>query len=620
MSMVLSKPATTQHQERRWLAPFTSINALIMAGISLWHSQWPDTIGSQVYLVVGLLLHFSVLCFLVTLTVLLVSFIFRLQKHRVTLAIILFALAQLIVVTNVKVFSLYHFHLNGMVINLLFSGALLENIAFSWSMWISIAAILLGVICGQKILSVFSYKFSKTHSYSNRHYIGFFLSGYIGLQLFSGCADAFGWNDITSQNRYIPWMPTTTMRSSLEKMGFEVKQQDVANSLPDAVDGLNYPASPLQCTPAQKLNVLLLVVDSLRFDQLTADIMPNSFQLKERALSFENHFSTSNATRYGLFSMFYGIPGSYWKPVLAAERGSALFDVTQQLGYRHFIYGSSTLTFPEFDRTIFSALRSQLQAGQFKNSAQNDIDITNRFINDLKILPSEKPFFGFLFFDAPHGFSIPADYPHRFEPMLETVNYLSLNEDYDPKPFLNLYKTTAHFVDGLIDKILNELEAQQRLQNTVVIITSDHGQEFNETGKNFWGHNGNFSHWQTKVPLLMLWPGKQAATTSRLTSHEDLIPSLLSEAFDCSNPISDYSTGQNLLQPVGDASENTSRGLLMETWTDRAILYDNHLYLIDPLGDIDVVNQHYDAVDDKELPPAILTNTIEQMSRFLKAK
>ena len=617
MSSVLSNSMTQPYQGRRWLAPFTSINALIMAFICLLQSQWPDTIGAQFYLVAGMIFHFSVLAFALTLCVLFISYVFRLKKHRLSIAIILFTAAQLIVITNVKVFNLYHFHLNGMVINLLFSGALLENIAFSWTMWLSIGVILIAALLVQRILLALSFRISTRHKHSNRHHFGFFFCGYLILQLLSGCADALGWNSITAQNRYIPWMPTTTMRSSLEKMGFDVKPQS-ANLLPDNANGLNYPKAPLQCAPQEKLNILMLVVDSLRFDQLNAEVMPNSFRLQEQALSFENHFSTSNATRYGLFSMFYGLSGSYWKPMLAAERGTVLFDVTQQLNYQHFIYGSSTLTFPEFDRTVFSALRNQMQSGNYKNSAKNDIDITQRFIIDLKELPADQPFFGFLFFDAPHGFSIPKDYPHHFEPMLETVNYLSLDNHYDPVPFLNLYKTTAHFVDGLIQQVLDELAAQNRLQNTLVIITSDHGQEFNETHKNFWGHNSNFSQWQTKVPLLMLWPGKPATNIDRLTSHEDLLPTLLSEAFGCTNPIQEYSTGELLLQP--DNTNPKARGLLMETWTDRAILYDNDLYLIDPLGDIDVVDQNYDPMDDRELPPAVLTHAIEQMSRFLKSK
>lgn len=606
---------TTYRNSRRWLAAFAILNALVMTGITLTHSQWPDSMGGQFYLVLGMLLHFSVLSLLVILLTIALAYVLRAQKYYAVLAVMLFTAAQLIIITNVKVFSLYHFHLNGMVLNLLFSGALLENIAFSWSMWLSIGGLLLGLMFGQTLLLVLSRKLSQFHQFTNRHHFGFFLTSYIALQLLSGCADAFGWNQITAQNRYIPWMPTTTMRSSLEKMGFEVVQNTEGHNLPDSADGLQYPRNTLQCNTQKPLNILMLVVDSLRADQLTAEVMPNSFQLRNQAQVFDNHYSTSNATRYGLFSMMYGISGSYWKPILAAEKGSVLFDLTAENGYQHFIYGSSTLTFPEFDRTIFSSLRSQLQQGNGQSSAENDLDITQRFITDLQQLPSDKPFFGFLFFDAPHGFSIPENYPHRIEPMLEQVNYLELNNNYDPVPFLNLYKTTAHYVDSLIQNIIEELARTQRLDNTLVIITSDHGQEFNEMGKNYWGHNSNFSLWQTKVPLMLLWPGREPMATNTLSSHEDLIPTLLTDVFGCANPTTDYSTGYSLFNlPSND------RGLLMESWTDRAILYDGDLFLINPLGGIDAVDQNYDSIDDRELPPEVLAGTIEHMSRFLKVK
>lgn len=619
--LLVERNQTHTFAPRRWLAAFATFNAVVLTLINLAYRQWPESLGSQAYLSFGMLFHFATLSFVVALIPLGVNALVHSRKILIWLAVSLFTLAQLIVITNLKVFNLYHFHINGMVINLLFSGALLENLAFSWIMWLSISILLVAIIVGQCLLAFFSTKIANAHALGMRHQMGFFLTGYLLLQLLNGCADAFGWTGISAQNRFIPWMPNTTMRSSLEKLGFEVLAQDQRNQLPDTSDGLKYPASPMQCATTNPKSILLLVVDSLRFDQLTPEVMPNTYRLTSQGLWFQNHYSTSNATRYGLFSLMYGLTGSYWKPMLKAERGSVLFDTTLKFNYQHFIYGSSKLTFPEFDRTVFSALRDQLQAGKHRNSADNDRDITERFIQDLNRLPAQQPFFGFLFFDASHGFSLPRNYPHRFEPMLKRVNYLNLNNDFNPTPFLNLYKTTTHYIDSLIQQIMDELAKQQRLANTIVIITSDHGQEFNETRKNYWGHNSNFSAWQTKVPLLILWPGKAPAISTRLSSHEDLVPSLLTDAFACNNPTSDYSTGELLMTATADTAEpHPTRGLLMESWTDRAILYDNHLYLIDPLGDIDPVDQNYNPMDNQELPPAILARTIEQMSRFLNSK
>lgn len=601
---------------RSWLAPFTTINAIIMAAISLYHSPWPESLSAKAYLVFGMFLHFAVISFVITLLVFLLSAWKGFRPHRSKFAIVVFAVAQILIISNVKVFSLYHFHLNGMVLNLVFSGALLENIAFSYSMWLSIAWIIVLVLIAQAIIVSISHRLTSPKRYSSLQCFGLFFAGYIALHLVSGCAEAFGWNQITAQNRFIPWMTQTTFRSTLKKMGFDIEaKKNNEFAATEKFDALAYPAHPLTCENKKPLNILMLVVDSLRADLLTSDIMPNTFALMDKALVFNNHFSTGNATRYGLFSVMYGLTPSYWKPILATEQGSALLDQTITHNYQHFIYGASTLTFPEFDRTIFSRVRNQLQQGQFNNSADNDRDISERLLADIRKRSADQPFFGFLFFDAPHAFHIPGNYARPFQPMLEKVNYLSLNNDSDPVPFLNLYKTTAHYDDSLIGGIINALEAEQLLENTLVIITSDHGQEFNETRKNFWGHNSNFSIWQTKVPLVMLWPGKAPASFDQLSSHEDVVPSLLTEVFGCTNPIEDYSTGYSLFNLPA-----SKRGVMMESWTDRAIMYDNHLYLIDPLGGTDPVDLNYQPVDDIELPPNILAQNIERMSRFLKRR
>lgn len=614
MSMSHDTPNQTTEKCRRWLAPYTTLNALLMAIINLCYTQWPEELTAKLYLVFGMALHFSVIAFVLTLVIVALTLWEKMHKYRITIAITLFTLAQLVIISNVKVFDLYHFHLNGMVLNLLFSGALLENIAFSYVMWLSIAGILLTLVAMQAIILITSRKLFCPKRLSSKYQFGFFFTGYIALQLVSGCAEAFGWEGITDQNRLIPWMPQTTMRSTLEKMGFDVKAKS-ENQFASKNKGLKYPQNPLECHAEKPMNILMLVVDSLRADLLTSEAMPNTFALKDRALVFNNHYSTGNATRYGLFSLMYGLSPSYWKPILATEKGSLLIDQTISNHYQHFIYGSSTLTFPEFDRTIFSAVRSQLQQGQFKNSAANDRNISNRLIADIQKTPIDQPFFGFLFFDAAHAFHLPDDYPHPFQPMMEKVNYLSLNNDSDPLPFLNLYKTSVHYIDSLIGEILRELEAQNRLENTLVLITSDHGQEFNETRQNFWGHNSNFSVWQTKVPMLIMWPRKSPASIDLLSSHEDVIPTLMEGVFGCTNPIEDYATGHSLFN-----LPQTERGIMMESWTDRAILYDNHLYLIDHLGDIDAVDLNYQSADHMELPPKVLATHIGHMARFLKTK
>ena len=90
-----------------------------------------------------------------------------------------------------------------------------------------------------------------------------------------------------------------------------------------------------------------VVLESLRQDAMTPELMPNTTALARTARVYDQHFSTGNATRYGLFGLLYGLPGGYWDSMLSEQRGSQLFDVLQQQGYDLHLYGSAPLYSPE---------------------------------------------------------------------------------------------------------------------------------------------------------------------------------------------------------------------------------------------------------------------------------
>ena len=63
------------------------------------------------------------------------------------------------------------------------------------------------------------------------------------------------------------------------------------------------------------------------------------------------------------------------------------------------------------------------------------------------------------------------------------------------------YQKSAQAADAQLATIYAELERLDLIDNTVVIITSNHGTEFNETKTNSWGANSNYSRYQLQVPL-----------------------------------------------------------------------------------------------------------------------
>ena len=53
--------------------------------------------------------------------------------------------------------------------------------------------------------------------------------------------------------------------------------------------------------------------------------------------------------------------------------------------------------------------------------------------------------------------------------------------------------------------MLTQLQLQGLDDQTIVVVTSNHGQEFNETQSNSWGYDSNYSTYQVQVPWC--WPG-----------------------------------------------------------------------------------------------------------------
>ena len=80
-----------------------------------------------------------------------------------------------------------------------------------------------------------------------------------------------------------------------------------------------------------------------------------------------------------------------------------------------------------------------------------------------------RPFFSFVFYDLLHAIDIPAPYRKKFQPSSDYANYLALNHNMDPEPFFNLYRNCAYYVDSLVGKVVNKLEANGLLEKRGVV-------------------------------------------------------------------------------------------------------------------------------------------------------
>lgn len=313
---------------------------------------------------------------------------------------------------------------------------------------------------------------------------------------------------------------------------------------------LNYPQHDLSCAPTKKpLNVVIIGVDTWRYDAMNAKATPNVYQFAQHAAQFTNHWSGGNCTKSGVFTLFYGIPANYWDTMLAQQHGPELVHQLIKANYKIAVFASAQLNFPSFDQTIFREVKPLSIFTPGNTTIARDEKITNEFQQFLQTRDKHKPFFSFVFYDAVHNYCEPTvPHDHPFKPWLKTCNRFFLTKESNRQPYFNRYLNAVYFVDQQIKKVLDSLQAQHLMENTVIIITADHGEEINDNHSGYWEHASAFTPYQLRTPMIVYWPHQQPKVYTYLTTHYDVVPTLMTKVLHCNSPLSTYTIGRSLYE------------------------------------------------------------------------
>ncbi len=610
----------------RWAAWYSALTAILVALFALNFVRFMPDFDSwyqSAYVGTALLGHFSsiALLFLLAVTTLILIAPFRALIRALMVG--LASLAAAAMVLDYQVYTQYRFHLNGVLLNLIIEDGGEEIFVFSWMTWLLSAAALLGVLLLQLALA----KCIDRWIMPARRPYGVWLASlcfgsFIASHVTHIWADARYDRRITGLTRHIPFYYPTTAKSYLQERGWvdldenRERAQAALKSGAETDRGLDYPKAPLSCQPtaATLPNVLLIVVDTWRYDELDEITSPVLFELERAAetLSFSQHFSGGNSTKSGIFSLFYGLPSSYWDAMSSGLTPPVLMTGFQDAGYQFGIFASAKLTRPAFDRNVFASIPDLRTESKGEHAWQKDQDVNREWFRFLDQRDTAKPFFGFLFYDATHAYTFPPDAVRPYDNVWERIDHLDLNEDFDPLPYLNRHKTSVRFVDGLIGEVLEQLKARGLYENTVVLVTSDHGEEFNDNGLNFWGHGGNYTRVQTQVPLLIHWPGKPSSRHDYRTSHMDLASTLLIEVLGCENPPSDYSIGRSLF------NSEPRQWLYSGSYYNYAILLEDSILVTYPTGNYEFLGLDNRPLPDKRIDAKLSLDVLQALSRFYR--
>lgn len=601
-----------------WFFLFNSLCLLLIATRYFQYFYDISSFLTVFYLIIATISHFVSLSLLLYLVLYMpVILIFPFRKLAWIWAAIISLVSSSALLFDTFVYKLYHFHINSFVLELVFGGAGGQIFEFHYKQYILFSAFLLFAFAA---LLYISYRFFAVNRFTHFKRGWLLLVTLVVMMVSShfihAWASAASYLPITKSSRYYPLYLPLMAEDLIVKLGLIDKTESQTNRMmftdTDKTE-LNYPKHRLDMDTACKTNIILIMLDSWYYKSFDPVAMPNLYKFSDKCEIYNHHYSGSNGTRTGVFSLFYSIPGIYWDDVLASQIGSIFVDALLLNNYNIKLLTSASLISPPFDRTIFKKVKDMNTDKREYAAYERDKQITDDFIRTTAELnKTNQPLFCFLFYDALHAIAHPPGFKGPFQPEWEYAKYESLNNDTDATPFLNLYKNTAFYVDSLLGIVLADLKSKGMLENSWIIFTGDHGQEFNDNKMNYWGHNGNYTAAQMQVPMLVYKPGGIHKTYSHWTSHYDVVPSVFSDLFHCKNPVTDYSIGKFL-------SDSSQRNWLMVGSKDNfAILEPNRITSIYYDGSFDITDAHLGEIKNARMSTRFVNEIMLRSKSFYK--
>jgi len=336
-----------------------------------------------------------------------------------------------------------------------------------------------------------------------------------------------------------------------------------------------------------KPSVILITIDTLRADHLSsyhheAPSTPAMDALAADGVLFKNVNSTSSWTPTSVGAILTGLHPSacgagtlmvgerhdYTGPV---DRAVSLAEVFQQEGYVtaafvHSLWLTADRGYAQGFRTyhrgragkrsgfLFSRGLDVLLLPFMDSAPVRGEELTMLALEWLDHRPSG-PFFLWLHYFDPHLPYVPhKEYPVDIKPdsmvdklvMLRSSTLIKVEtfglSEIDKRFARARYAAEVRFTDDLIQRVVEKLKEQGVYRDSVIALTSDHGEEFWEHGG--FGHGHAFHNEITRVPLIIKLPGNKRAGSK------------------VSRWVSNIHTGATMLEAAGIESPFPGRSLL----------------------------------------------------------
>jgi membrane-anchored protein YejM (alkaline phosphatase superfamily) len=365
------------------------------------------------------------------------------------------------------------------------------------------------------------------------------------------------------------WKPILNAPSKAEKAAAKITWDFES----DFLDSQNKLSERIKEITADKndVNIVFLVFESLRYDMNVPEIMPNLnyYKSKDKWISSKQHFSNSNCTGNGIFGTLSGQTPFYWYPSYKKELQPSPLSIFDKLGYEIDVYTTTALGYSDMDKHIFTNAIDNVYkftgyGGGLGHPMVKRSDLfkwdqimVDEFLEKFTNKTSNAPNLSYLWFYSTHyNYYFPEEFG-KFKPYIDRhyqIYEKGLREESDL--VFNRYKNSAYFVDSQIRKIVDRIETNGQMENTIIIILGDHGEEFNEFGR--FAHSYSLKNVQTSTPFIMYMPEVNNINYN-ITSHADIMPTIM-DYIDISIPYQEIVSGKSLL----DYNPNLDYAIIQE--------------------------------------------------------
>lgn len=346
-----------------------------------------------------------------------------------------------------------------------------------------------------------------------------------------------------------PWEGWRSVRVPVRFDGpqtLEIRASNLASSKPLA--GVAIGAPRLARNPgagqAARPNVLLYLMDTLRADHTnpygyTRNTTPRLGKLAASGTVFGDASSTAPITRPSTASILT----SRFPSETRARLDRGLDSEVETLAEALKAEGYGTHAFVANGNVFEPAYRFDQGFDRFETIRGVNLDnhAYSEEINEL-VLPhldrhADEAFFLYVHAVDPHSpYDPPDSHRHRFTapdydgPVIpEKTLHRELNRheigDRDLAFILGLYDEDILYQDESFGRLLDALETRGLLENTLVVVVSDHGDEFREHGR--WEHGSRIYEHQTRVPFIVTGPGVRQGRVDQPVSLVDVMPTIL---------------------------------------------------------------------------------------------